>query len=1161
MSVRRLFSYLAVMSCVLVTGLVEAGPSAAILGHPFIHTFGNFTRVQSIAVDDISGDVYVYDMGQGGGSLFKFDSEGNPAKFSGLPGEPTAIEGIGSPGYNDETEIAVDNSAQPTKGDIYVATNNHVIKVIGPDGKALGSIGEQAPAPWGSEPCGVAVDMSGNVYVGFYQGFVNEYANNPSGVNSSNYTSTLNGVGHVCNIAADSLSSVFVDIYGNGPVTRYAASAFGPGPGLGSIVDQGGSTLAVDPGNDEVYVDDQTSISQFGAHGEPFEQPVNTFGKGKIAASSGSFGVAVNGVTHNVYVSAGGEHVALYGPYGPEPAIIENESVTSVGYEEATLHATINPNESQSVYHFEWGLDSKYGATGPIPDVSVGAGNTPVTISQPIAGLKPGMTYHFRVVTTTAEGAVSDGADQTLTTYQAARPPASDLCPNAEWRTVQFATYLPDCRAYELVSPQGDEKEGTNISTYPTRTRSSANGNAAMFVTKAPYGNASGSETAGAEYVAQRGNEGWSSYSVTPEQKSLAFSLLESSMYQGMSSDLSKGVFFALTPVVGGHPNVELVPNLYLRANVLTSPIGSYELLSDAATPLPPAKGGEKGIGGAEIAFAAASEDWTHIVFESSNDLTAETVGLSTERPKAYEWYNGTVRLVGMLPKNGGPAEGSVIGHGVGGGGKDAQSYGIQPSWATHAISADGSRVIFTGWPLETTGGNSGPQGGALYMRIDGNETIQLNVSERQVPDPNGSKPAIFANATPDDSKVFFITSEALTDNTPIGSGNNLYMYDLNAPEGHRLTLISVDMEPAGSTSDNRVEGVPGISSDGSYVYFFGSNDLLPGMPPLDRNVGSDRRLYLWHNGELRFVVTHQDNNDWFNGTGWDNLDSLSYGNNFRVSSDGKTIAFLSSDPTTAGRVGYNNAAGPSSYKLSPGGVLETPCRADQSILKYCYEVYTYNADTNTLACASCNLTGEEAMSDASVKEHADTFGIGQETQYLNNFMSSDGRYVFFDTREALVPEDVNGETDVYEYDTITKRVYLISSGTCGCASYFVDASADGSNVFFTTHQRLVHVDVDTAADLYDARIDGGIPAQNRPPAAECFGEECQGPTASPPVISLPASSTFSGPGNAVLTGGQPGATAAPKAKRKSAKQKARHRKKRKKGRKAARRASRRTRR
>jgi hypothetical protein len=164
-------------------------------------------------------------------------------------------------------------------------------------------------------------------------------------------------------------------------------------------------------------------------------------------------------------------------------------------------------------------------------------------------------------------------------------------------------------------------------------------------------------------------------------------------------------------------------------------------------------------------------------------------------------------------------------------------------------------------------------------------------------------------------------------------------------------------------------------------------------------------------------------------------------------------------------------------------------------------------------------------------------------TQYLNHPLTSDGRYVFFNTAEALVPQDIDGHNDVYEYETTTGELHLISGGTCGCDSFFSDASASGNDVFFTTAQKLVYADTDSSVDLYDARVEGGIPSQNRPPVVACAGEECQGPVPSPPSFSVPGSAAFSGPGN-----GSTVKVTVKKVKHKARKHRKRHRRRKPRG-------------
>lgn len=89
----------------------------------------------------------------------------------------------------------------------------------------------------------------------------------------------------------------------------------------------------------------------------------------------------------------------------------------------------------------------------------------------------------------------------------------------------------------------------------------------------------------------------------------------------------------------------------------------------------------------------------------------------------------------------------------------------------------------------------------------------------------------------------------------------------------------------------------------------------------------------------------------------------------------------------------------------------------------------------------------------------------------------------------------------------------LISSGQSLKDSSFIDASPLGNDVFFTTLSSLLPQDPGLI-DIYDARVEGGLPAPPQP-AAACEGEACQSPPA-PPNDPTPASSSFEGPGNVV---------------------------------------------
>ena len=125
----------------------------------------------------------------------------------------------------------------------------------------------------------------------------------------------------------------------------------------------------------------------------------------------------------------------------------------------------------------------------------------------------------------------------------------------------------------------------------------------------------------------------------------------------------------------------------------------------------------------------------------------------------------------------------------------------------------------------------------------------------------------------------------------------------------------------------------------------------------------------------------------------------------------------------------------------------------------------------------------------------------------------TDAGRVFFETRDALVPSDTNGQLDVYEYEG--GHVYLISSGTSSYESNLEDASESGDDVFFRSDQALVPQDnQEGMIAIYDARMAGGFPAPASPPACTT-ADACRTPVSpQPSIYGAPASQAFSGLGN-----------------------------------------------
>jgi hypothetical protein len=177
----------------------------------------------------------------------------------------------------------------------------------------------------------------------------------------------------------------------------------------------------------------------------------------------------------------------------------------------------------------------------------------------------------------------------------------------------------------------------------------------------------------------------------------------------------------------------------------------------------------------------------------------------------------------------------------------------------------------------------------------------------------------------------------------------------------------------------------------------------------------------------------------------------------------------------------------------------------------------------------------------------------------------ADNGSVFFQSSDSLTSQAVSGYPvrdpgfpNVYEY--AGGEVSLVSDGSD--ASTFIGeptvklfgVDASGADVFFQTADALAPQDADTQVDWYDARADGGFPA---PVTAGCVGGACQGPLSAAPGLASPGGSATQAAGEDVssVTAPRPVVAPKPKAKkRKAGKPKAKHKKKRAK--KAARRSA-----
>ncbi len=619
---------------------------------------------------------------------------------------------------------------------------------------------------------------------------------------------------------------------------------------------------------------------------------------------------------------------------------------------------------------------------------------------------------------------------------------------------------LPDGRAYELVTPQenyGSEVYQPGLSVEfakytGTQTelhfQAAADGDRIAFVGGPTIGgNESQGNNGGNEYLGTRLPNGeWRQTNITPEDPGVSLSeeYARDIVYEVFSSDLSVGFLESVAPLASTAPGYgELLPESGGLYDVLYS---THTEGGDGYTPLftikPPYRsyrefqtaGGVRApevTFGHNLAFAGASSDLTHALFEANDALTAASEGRPAAEGGAsasfagennlYEDAGGRLRLVNVLP------DGTTHANAVFGSG------GI----FHRVISEDGSRIFWT--DLAT---------GHIYVRENGTSTLEI------------SSAGEYQTASSDGSVVFYVNGD-------------LYGYELAGAK-------TVDLTPGVP-----VEKVVGASEDGKYVYF----------------MTTSHELELWHDGATTPIAAHPE---------------VSF--SAEVAPSGRSIVYTegeSSSPTN---------------------------------------IHVFSVDTGSVYCLGCAAGGTQGTLP-------DTSSSGA---YETRWISGDGSRVFFDSLAGLVPQDTNGKLDVYEWERpgaggcteVEGCIYLLSEGTSIDNSYLADTSVSGNDVFIITRAQLMGADQNDLYDMYDVRVDGGLPPS--PPA--CTGTGCQGVPSAPPIFATPASVTFAGVGNFSSTETVAKAKSKPKKQAKPKKTKKKHRKrsvgKSKKANKSARRAA-----
>jgi hypothetical protein len=1018
----------------------------------------------------------------------------------------------------DELTQEACEAEDPSSEDIYVVdAGRSVVDKFSPAGEFIGQITQAAigleEVPLG----GVAVDRGGALWL--YRQEKNAVVDRFSNAPANQFTPPQIQLEPKTNGELDFASAGFaIDGEGNfyGRVGLVAHPKIDKFSHSGTLLieelgKEDASSVSVDQSSNNSFVDNLTSVAAFSPEGKPVER-LGEEGGAKHLSQGAGIGVSVS--AGSLYVAdAGAGKVVVFGPAAASTPRVEGESFSAVSSTDARLEGEINPrseaNEAPTEYSFQYGrcasatscAESGYEASAPIPEGKIAADFEVHSVAVEVTGLSPSSTYHFRVLARNSHGEAQPGEEETLST----EGPGGELT-------------LPDNRGWEMVSPP--EKRGALIEPIPEAgvVQAAADGSGITYLAQSPTEAAPEGYANQVQVLSRRGQASWSSFDLAIAHSSAAgFPVGAGPEYRFFDPGLQLGAvqpfgeFIALseeaseaTPYLRElgpscashcfHPLVSAKPGF---ANVPEDThFGEGELCQAKVKSFTEPYCGPE--------FVGSSEDLHHVVLQARAALSsgAGANGL-------YEWNQGPLSQVNVLPGGEAAPKGGGLGLEEG-------------NSVRGAIAREGTRIA---WEI-------GGEPSSLYLRdMESAKTAQLDGAGCGPCESGGGK---FQVANGEGTKVYFTDEEKLSEDSGAEHEKaDLYECQILESAGQPICELS-DLTPSRGGESAAVQGsVLGASEDGSSIYFVAKGVLSEAANARGLSaVAGQPNLYLRHDGAVSFIATlaggspgEGDEHDWQANLGRQPT---------RVSPNGQWLELMSEAPIT----GYDNRDRESGRPVA--------------------EVYLYDAATGRLSCASCEPSGARPRGVEYKKLSVRGGGVAggavlwppkalvaanvagwtvigkTHARYQSRYLSNEGR-LFFNSGEALVPQDSNGTEDVYEYEppgvgdcreasnTFSARsggcVNLISSGGSAQESAFLDASESGDDVFFLTAAKLSPLDKDSAFDVYDAHVCTSsapciaFPDTQSPP---CNNEaSCKAaPTPQPSIFGAPASATFQGPAN-----------------------------------------------
>src|ERR1039458_2018780 len=746
-------------------------------------------------------------------------------------------------------------------------------------------------------------------------------------------------------------------------------------------------------------------------------------------------------------------------------------------------------------------------------------------------------------------------------------------CPFETESSPGFRTYLPDCRAYELVTPP--YKEGGLVLDEPAAI--------ALDGERVIAGGPGGAERAAwdegnrtpdsAVYEFARTAEGWRPTALTPP----ATQYPHGGIMAASTADELQTTLWGLATTT-----LELNEDIYLR-----EPGGTFAKVGPGVAP---EVSGDALEFESELNLAGASDDLTHSVFSIEAFSEAERLaheghsnlwpGDTTEQGASslYE-YVGTGNTAPTLV---GISDGSTVVGGVTlpagqvisrcgtelGSGVPEGSFrtGVRDTY--NAVSQDRLTVFFTAHAAPACSGPGEPTVNEPYARVGQSKTVAISepslpAGECISPEPCfGATPkeAIFQGASEDGERVFFLSEQPLVNGAPL-AGVKLYEARLEGSTVSQLVDVSADPTPGQSPE---VQGVVRASENGERIYFvargvLSAKDTVAGRSPeeAEPEAGADN-LYVVNTttpGPPTFVAklltpaeeTALSTEESEEAT---KVGKLAEERGERAWKEAETHGASEEEGFAVFIEVYEREEASLKGTLGPSGTLAVDtdvwqvddnrpaqATADGRFLLFSSsadltpgdhskapQLFEYDAVTQKLSRVSIGQ-GASFSDDGNASTFHEAAHIseqsfvGEDLPTAGSFgaaLSGDGSRVFFTSAARLAPQSVSGATNVYEYRE--GSVYLISDGRDASLAVGVPTvrlfgiDSSGKDAFFLSADPLVPQDDETQEALYDAREAGGFPAPLVSPG--CTGETCRGATGTTPELQLPGSSDQAGGGN-----------------------------------------------